>query len=103
MTDNTPIAPEPHTGFGMAGGMPDVMSALSERIQATGDAASVMFRDASEAPFRIHQAAMLLTDNGDIGTIGAVVGPAAGWLAATVLIAALVRRALRPARLRLRH
>ncbi len=103
MTDQTAIASGPHSSFGMSGGLPDVMAMASARVQAISDAASAMFRDASEAPFRIHQAVMLLTDNGDVGPIGTVLGAAAGWLAATVLVTVLVRRILRPARLRLRH
>ena len=101
MTDQTVaagVASGPHPGFGMSGGLPDVMAMASNRVQAVSDAVSAMLRDAGEAPFRVHQAAMLLTDNGDLGSIGTVLGAAIGWLAVTVLAAVLLRRILRPAR-----
>jgi hypothetical protein len=62
-----------------------------------------MLIDATEAPGRVAQAVSLLTDNGEVGAIGTVLGAAGLWLIGALLAAALVRRLLRPARMRLRH
>src|SRR5260221_14700015 len=101
MTDSTAAVPEKLPGFGMHGAMPDVMSAVTAKAEGLAEAARLMVVDAVAVPGRVAQAAALLTDNGEIGTIGLVLGAAASWLAASVLVALLVRRLLRPVRARL--
>src|SRR5215831_4232178 len=103
VTAAVPATPDPTSGFGMRGALPDVMSAFNERMQALADATRAMLADAAEAPGRIGQAISLLTDNGQIGSIGYVLGAAAVWLLLALLAAAVVRRLLRPMRARLRH
>src|SRR5260221_7018466 len=98
MTDSTAAVPEKLPGFGMHGAMPDVMSAVTAKAEGLAEAARVMVVDAVAVPGRVAQAAALLTDNGEIGTIVRVLGAAASWVAAFVLVAVLWRRLARPRR-----
>src|ERR1700680_4783324 len=100
MTDRTGGTAD-QSGFGMHGAFPDAMSAFNAKMQALGDATRAMLVDASEAPARLGQAGVVLTGDGEAGSIGLVLGAAAGWLVAALLVAALVRRLFRPVRLRL--
>jgi small-conductance mechanosensitive channel len=102
MTETTPAAPPP-SGFEMHGSMPDAMAMVDAKLQALIDATRAMFADAAEAPGRLGQAAQLLTDNGDAGPLGSVVAATVLWLAGALLAAFVVRRLLRPTRVRLRH
>lgn len=102
MTDHAAIASDQVPGFAMQGAFPNAMSMVMNKTQAIADAAQAMVLDATQAPSRLGQAATLLTGNGDLGSIGFVLGAAAGWLVTALLVAALVRRALRSARARLR-
>src|SRR6266851_3347485 len=88
-------------GFGAGvGPMGQAVSMISDRLQAIGDAITAMLDDAAAAPGRLGEAGRLLTGDGALGSVGWVLGAAAGAIGAALVLAMVARRLLRPARLR---
>src|SRR5437016_4436908 len=83
-------------GFGPGMGFAQFAMAGSAWLQSIGDATRAMFADAGDAAGRLPQAAALLTDNGDLGSVGVVLAPLVGMLAVSLIDALGVARALAP-------
>jgi moderate conductance mechanosensitive channel len=90
-------------GFGARSGpMVEAVSMVAAKLQVIADATVAMVGDALEAPGRLAEAGRLLTGNGELGSPAAVLGAAAGAIVAALLLSMMVRRLLRPVRLRIR-
>jgi small-conductance mechanosensitive channel len=80
---------------------PPLLDALTQRANEIATAWRAMIEDAAETGGRLGQAARLLTDDGALGTVGQVLWPLAGVVAAGLVAAAAAWALLAPARRRL--
>ncbi|HEV2676774.1 MAG TPA: mechanosensitive ion channel domain-containing protein [Aliidongia sp.] len=91
-------------GHGL-GGQPfsGMMIHLGKSATELWTAIKAMLADASRVPNLTHQAASLLTDDGELGSVPFVLACLAGMVLTALIAAALVHRLLRPERRRLAH
>ena len=103
-TDHAATAAHGAVGHGF-GGQPfsGMMVHLGKSTTELWTAIKAMFADAAHAPGLTHQAASLLTNDGELGSVAWVLTCLAALVLTALLAAALVHRLLRPERRRLAH